>query len=494
MAEDLRIQHKTFVNWCNEYLQREGRSVRDLTVDFGQGSLNLIVLLEQLSGKRVGNYNKAPQTNQDHQQNLGLALAFMAEREQIPMVLPSVDDIISGQREPILGMVWALIMFYDIQHFHKRPRKDRVNPIPARDVLLEWCNGQLMSRVNNFESDWRSGRNLYNLVFAFEPGALPRQPSSSDPRAIAAMALEAAAQRLHVPTVITADDITSPNIDALSVMTYLAGFRKAVTTMDDLERPTNPGASSLNASAQQANNVIPAEGSLPQRQRPQQQQPRAVPQGGQRPPSLPMRTIPTQHASFRQTRPSQRQYEEPGRGFSSHQYESMVSQRRSMAGAQNNHRFVNPHYASSSLYTNQTNMVSGGFAPTGRGFSGGENGVSQYSISLPGWNGDFVAPSSGGPSARTYPVNLLERSESSRAGRRGPMWLQATMDDIALLDQRNAQVLVTWPLNHIRRYGKDINVFSIEIGSLNRNAGIFFFETPFCDDLFDVVKSYVNAW
>eukprot|EP00053_Salpingoeca_punica_P013129 m.118343 g.118343 ORF g.118343 m.118343 type:complete len:504 (-) comp16115_c0_seq3:477-1988(-) len=493
------IQHTTFVNWCNVYLNQRNMAVKDLMKDLAQ-SLNLINLLEILSGKSFSRYNKSPRTNDEHKENLQLALAFMKDREQISMRPPTVEDIMNGVPAPILGMIWALVMFYDIQLFHKRPREDRATAQPSHDVLLDWVNSQNVG-VNNFEKDWQNGRKLYNLVFAFEPGALPRQPSSDDPRTVAAMALEAAAQRLHVPTIISAEHLTSPHSDAISIMTYIAGFRKAVTTMDDLERPAGsrgrPSVYDLNESEIQsadAGRPLPAQqrqpsqrpsqrasqSQLPPPQRASQSQ---LPQQQQQPqpqrlPSVPMRTVPVQQSSRGYSRPSQRAYEQPQQparmASGSHYYESMWSQQQQAGPTGGNQLAVRSR--------------------SSRGPPVPQPSASQYSIALAGWNGDFVVPTAGGPSARTFPVNLLELADFNRLGRRGPMWLQVTLDDIALLDQNSGALLYAWPLNHIKRYGKDVNVFSMEIGSLNRNAGIFFFETPTSDDVFAVVKSYVNAW
>ena len=74
----LCMQHETFVNWVNERLKSGGKTkqVTDLTVDLRDGTV-LIRLVENLTGKKMKQYNKAPTVTAHKLDNLDLLFSFM---------------------------------------------------------------------------------------------------------------------------------------------------------------------------------------------------------------------------------------------------------------------------------------------------------------------------------------------------------------------------------------------------------------------------------
>ena len=84
-AEWKRIQKKTFTRWCNEHLKKQGVQIEDLTTDFADG-INLIVLLEVLSQKKVGRYSKKPRVHAQRMENIETALDFIMKKERIRLV------------------------------------------------------------------------------------------------------------------------------------------------------------------------------------------------------------------------------------------------------------------------------------------------------------------------------------------------------------------------------------------------------------------------
>ena len=84
-AEWKRIQEKTFTNWVNFQLLGVGKEVRDLTKDLGDG-VNLLLLLEVLSGQPTGKYYNHPTTYAEKMENVGLAMRLITIREGIKVV------------------------------------------------------------------------------------------------------------------------------------------------------------------------------------------------------------------------------------------------------------------------------------------------------------------------------------------------------------------------------------------------------------------------
>ena len=87
LAEDApwkQIQKNTFTRWCNEHLKCVNKRIGSLESDLSDG-LRLISLLEVLSQKKMGRYNKRPNFRQMKLENVSVALKFL-ERERIKLV------------------------------------------------------------------------------------------------------------------------------------------------------------------------------------------------------------------------------------------------------------------------------------------------------------------------------------------------------------------------------------------------------------------------
>lgn len=80
-----RIQTKTFTRWCNEHLKVQHIEIEDLSTAFCDG-VKLIILLEVLSGKSIGKYNKVPKRPVQKMENVSKALEFIMKAEKIKLV------------------------------------------------------------------------------------------------------------------------------------------------------------------------------------------------------------------------------------------------------------------------------------------------------------------------------------------------------------------------------------------------------------------------
>ena len=86
--------------------------IEDILVDLSDGVL-LINLLEIISSKDLGKYEKKPRMDLQKMENLNKALAFLVS-ENIKLVNIDASDILSGAQKLILGLIWTVILRYNI--------------------------------------------------------------------------------------------------------------------------------------------------------------------------------------------------------------------------------------------------------------------------------------------------------------------------------------------------------------------------------------------
>jgi len=131
------------------------------------------------------------------------------------------EDIHDGKIKLILGLIWTLILRFQIM-------AEDEESAGARQALLDWCNSVLNPQglfVKNFTSDWQDGRCFCGLVNAIEPSHIPLNtvPASE---AVGNMnkAFVEAEKLFGFPQVLDAVDVVE-NPDDLSIMTYVSYFR-----------------------------------------------------------------------------------------------------------------------------------------------------------------------------------------------------------------------------------------------------------------------------
>lgn len=212
----VEIQEKTFTNWVNEQLRPGGAGVvSDLRRDLSDG-LRLVALVEALQKRRLRCITR-PLNQHQCLENVQNALAAMAQ-DNIKLVNIGNTDIVEGNLKLILGLVWSLILRYQI---------GRTN-FPPKKLMLAWLRAVLPPdlQVSNFTTDWNSGVALCALLEYCKPGLFPhwRTLGSSSSQDNCRAAMETAREEFGVPLILTPEDLASPNLDELSGMTYLSYF------------------------------------------------------------------------------------------------------------------------------------------------------------------------------------------------------------------------------------------------------------------------------
>ncbi|XP_008544602.1 filamin-A [Microplitis demolitor] len=221
--EDLwvEIQANTFRNWVNEHLKHAGDAgggpVLDLAEDFRDGT-RLCALVEVLTKRRLPRWNPRPANQHHHLENVSTALQAI-EADGVKLVNIGNVDIVNGNLKLILGLIWSLIVRYQIGK----------SKFPPRKLMLAWLKAVLPEcRVNNFTTDWNSGVYLSALLDYCKPGLFPhwRQLDRTDSVYNCRKAMEISKREFDIPVVLEPEYLASPYLDELSGMTYLSYFMK----------------------------------------------------------------------------------------------------------------------------------------------------------------------------------------------------------------------------------------------------------------------------
>jgi len=192
--------------------------INDLEKDLEDG-VALINLLEQISSKKIGIINKKAKIRAQKLENTGAALQFL-KSEGIKLVGIGPEDLTDGKLKLILGLIWTIILRYQIQ-------KISASGGSAKNDLLAWVRKQIPEyNINNFKDDWNDGKALCALADSLKPGIVDlTQMNKKGPLDNARIGTDAAERELGIPPILNPEDLVSPDVDELSVMTYISYFR-----------------------------------------------------------------------------------------------------------------------------------------------------------------------------------------------------------------------------------------------------------------------------
>ena len=95
--------------------------------------------------------------------------------------------------------------------------------------MLAWINTQIPDQnIKNFTTDWNSGIALCALVNRIRPGLIPHFAtlSRSDKRENCTLGMKIAEEKLDIPYIMEPEDLCHPDVDEISIMTYISYFTK----------------------------------------------------------------------------------------------------------------------------------------------------------------------------------------------------------------------------------------------------------------------------
>ncbi|XP_048246440.1 filamin-B-like isoform X6 [Haliotis rufescens] len=212
----ITIQKNTFQNWINLQLHGSGLSVDNLQEDLCDG-VKLCVLVASLQQKpSIGRVIRKPNNPHQYLENVTLALNAIAA-DNIRLVNIGSEDIVNGSLKLILGLIWHLILRYQIGK----------TKFPPKKLMLAWLKAVVPDcHITNFTSDWNDGVNLHAVIEYCQPGLCPewRQLSRQNRLDNCRNAMMIAKDKFDIPLVVRPEDLASPHLDDLSGMTYLSYF------------------------------------------------------------------------------------------------------------------------------------------------------------------------------------------------------------------------------------------------------------------------------
>lgn len=208
------IQEKVFTRWANDEVKQRGMHINELKTDMADGII-LVNLLEVLSGKSLGRYNKHPRIINQKLENIQIGLKFIAD-QGIKMVNIGAEDIHSGNMRLILGLIWTLILFFEINR-------------DGQDDLLKWVQSKIPEyNIQGWKgNDWNDGRALCGLIDALRPGKCPNHKSldPNDKFNNCQKGITIGEEQMGVDRLILPEEMSHPKVDKLALMTYIAQYR-----------------------------------------------------------------------------------------------------------------------------------------------------------------------------------------------------------------------------------------------------------------------------
>lgn len=136
--------------------------MHDLSTDLCDGT-HLCALVENLQKKPLKpSWNRRPGNQHHFLENVTCALNAI-EGDGIKLVNIGNTDIVNGNLKLILGLIWSLIVRYQIGR----------SKFPPRKLMLAWLQAALPEcKITNLTTDWNSGVNLSALLDYCEPGKI----------------------------------------------------------------------------------------------------------------------------------------------------------------------------------------------------------------------------------------------------------------------------------------------------------------------------------
>jgi len=188
----------------------------DLSKDLADGYL-LHNLLECLGAEKIHPMSKPTTMKIKMIENLGTCLKYIKEKG-IKLVAIGPEDIWAGNLKLILGLIWTLILRFQIACDD--------DPGGVKAALLAWVNSVINPQglhVADFKGSWCDGKAFCGLVNALQPGQIDlttcNEPISNMDRAFGD-----SLNLFNIPKILDAIDVVE-HPDELSIMTYAAYFR-----------------------------------------------------------------------------------------------------------------------------------------------------------------------------------------------------------------------------------------------------------------------------
>lgn len=232
IAQWEKIQTKTFTNWINSHLIKRGLKIESILTDLSSG-VNLLNLLEVISGDSVGRFNKTPKMKLHKIENMNAALKFIADHG-VKLASIGAEEIVDENVKLTLGLVWTLILRFAIVGLSEEG-------LSAKEGLLLWCRRKTEPYDNvdikDFTMSFQDGLGFCALIHRHRPDLIDYDSlNAEDKLGNLNLAFDVAKEHLDVARLLDAEDIVNmPRPDERSIMTYVAQLYQVFSSLDKVE-------------------------------------------------------------------------------------------------------------------------------------------------------------------------------------------------------------------------------------------------------------------
>ncbi|XP_051017990.1 LOW QUALITY PROTEIN: spectrin beta chain, non-erythrocytic 4 [Acomys russatus] len=219
------VQKKTFTKWVNSHLARVGCHIGDLYADLRDGFV-LTRLLEVLSGEQLPRPTRG-RMRIHSLENVDKALQFLKE-QRVHLENVGSHDIVDGNHRLTLGLVWTIILRFQIQVI-KIETEDNRETRSAKDALLLWCQmktaGYPEVNIQNFTTSWRDGLAFNALIHRHRPDLVDLSKlTKSNANYNLQRAFRTAEQHLGLARLLDPEDVNMEAPDEKSIITYVVSY------------------------------------------------------------------------------------------------------------------------------------------------------------------------------------------------------------------------------------------------------------------------------
>ncbi|KAK0168745.1 hypothetical protein PV327_002516 [Microctonus hyperodae] len=216
------VQKKTFTKWINSQLVKHRHEpVSDLFIDLRDGNklLTLLEVLESKTHKRERGRMRVHFLN-----NVNKALQIL-EQNNVKLVNISSNDIVDGNPKLTLGLVWSIILHYQV-HNHLKDLMSELQQTNLERTLLAWCrlNSQNYPGVDikNFTTSWSDGLAFNALLHKWKPHLFNfNDIARKHPNARLDFAFRLAHDELNIERLLDPEDVNTSIPDKKSIMMYV---------------------------------------------------------------------------------------------------------------------------------------------------------------------------------------------------------------------------------------------------------------------------------
>ncbi|XP_055291885.1 spectrin beta chain, non-erythrocytic 5 [Moschus berezovskii] len=226
-ARHMQMQEKTFTKWINSIFQhgRVGIEIQNLCTELADGT-HLLRLLELISGEALPPPNRG-RMRVHFLENSSRALAFLRAKVPVPLIGP--ENIVDGDQTLILGLIWVIILRFQISHICLDREEFGVSAalLSAKEALLVWCQrktaGYANINITDFSRSWSDGLGFSALIHAHRPDLLDYSSLRPDrPLHNLRCAFHIAEQELGIAQLLDPEDVAALQPDERSIMTYVS--------------------------------------------------------------------------------------------------------------------------------------------------------------------------------------------------------------------------------------------------------------------------------